>query len=215
MSSVVFVYQYTAILLTHNSREISAAHLPPLQLPPPPSPPLFAFSKIQVCRTPETTYQASNDSNPTLDKPLPSCLASRTSSEPAYPLSNALRILDSDPVTVELTTRTTPLKPKQETTLTNRHIVESGTHLLLELKDSWMWIHSPGNSHPKISKPPSCHSHSPSRTWNTKLPQRRNHLPPGYPLLPPPSLLPSQEPSRPGNHSSHAFLAKRNLPALS
>ncbi|KAK5617694.1 hypothetical protein CRENBAI_001537 [Crenichthys baileyi] len=77
------------------------------------------------------------------------------------------------------------------------HFLESGTHFLLELKDSWMWIHSPGNSHPKINKPPSCHSHSPSRTWNTNLPQRRNHLPPGYPLLPPLSLLPSQEPGLP------------------
>ncbi|KAK5602041.1 hypothetical protein CRENBAI_017548 [Crenichthys baileyi] len=57
-----------------------------------------------------------------------------------------------------------------------------------------MWIHSPGNSLLKINKPPSCHSRSPSWTWNTNLPKRRNHLPPGYPLLPPPSLLPSQEP---------------------
>ncbi|KAK5620057.1 hypothetical protein CRENBAI_002677 [Crenichthys baileyi] len=78
--------------------------------------------QIQVCQTPETTYQASDDSNSTLDKPLPSCLTSLTShpSQLACPLSNALRILDPDPVTVKLTTRTTPLKPKQETTLTNR-----------------------------------------------------------------------------------------------
>ncbi|KAK5608432.1 hypothetical protein CRENBAI_025774, partial [Crenichthys baileyi] len=76
------------------------------------------------------------------------------------------------------------------------HLVESGTHLLLELNDSWIWIHSPGNSHPKINKPPSCHSHSPSRTWNTNLPRRRNHLPPGYPVPPPPSFPPSQEPER-------------------
>ncbi|MED6253493.1 hypothetical protein ATANTOWER_031341 [Ataeniobius toweri] len=80
------------------------------------------YCVIQVCRSPETTYQASDDSNSTLDKPLPSCLASLTSSEPACPLSNTLRILDSDPVTVVLTTRTTPLKPKQETMLTNRKL---------------------------------------------------------------------------------------------
>ncbi|MED6256535.1 hypothetical protein ATANTOWER_028360, partial [Ataeniobius toweri] len=68
------------------------------------------------------------------------------------------------------------------------HFVESGTHLLLELKNSWMWTHSPGNSHSKINNPPSCHSHSPSWTWNINLPQRRNHFPPGNPLPPPPKL---------------------------
>ncbi|MEQ2263831.1 hypothetical protein XENORESO_013527 [Xenotaenia resolanae] len=51
-----------------------------------------------------------------------------------------------------------------------------------------MWTHSPGNSHPKFNNPPSCHSQSPLRTWNTNLPQRRNHFPPGYPLPPPPKL---------------------------
>ncbi|MEQ2269250.1 hypothetical protein XENORESO_002551, partial [Xenotaenia resolanae] len=35
-----------------------------------------------------------------------------------------------------------------------------------------------------------------SWTWNTNLPRKRNHLPPGYPLPPPPSLPPSQEPVR-------------------
>ncbi|MED6288277.1 hypothetical protein CHARACLAT_024985 [Characodon lateralis] len=75
---------------------------------------------IQVYLTPETSYQASDDSYPTLDKLLPSSLTSLASSEPAWPLSNALRILDSDLVTVKLTTRTIPLKPKQETTPTNR-----------------------------------------------------------------------------------------------
>ncbi|MEQ2170038.1 hypothetical protein GOODEAATRI_031166, partial [Goodea atripinnis] len=38
------------------------------------------------------------------------------------------------------------------------HFVKSGTHLLLELKDSWMWTHSPGNSHLKVNNPSSCHS---------------------------------------------------------
>ncbi|MED6256551.1 hypothetical protein ATANTOWER_028668, partial [Ataeniobius toweri] len=40
------------------------------------------------------------------------------------------------------------------------HFVKSGTHFLLELKDSWMWTHSPGNSHLKVNNPPSCHSPS-------------------------------------------------------
>ncbi|MEQ2304103.1 hypothetical protein AMECASPLE_023557, partial [Ameca splendens] len=74
------------------------------------------------------------------------------------------------------------------------HFVKSGTHLLLELKDSWMWTHSPGNSHLKVYNPLSCHSPSLSWTCNTNLPRKRNHLPPGYPVPPPPSLPSSQEP---------------------
>ncbi|MEQ2299956.1 hypothetical protein AMECASPLE_020393, partial [Ameca splendens] len=87
---------------------------------------LFVFSKvslfapqIQISRTPETSYQASDDSYSTLDKLLSSCLTSLTRFEPAWPFSNVLRILYSDLVTVKLTTGTTPLNPRQETTPTN------------------------------------------------------------------------------------------------